>query len=344
MLLMAASAHLAGCSRNPATGERELRWLSDEQEIAMGDEAAPQFEQEFKGAVPDPQVQAYVERVGKQLAAQSERPMPYKFSLLRSDIPNAFALPGGRIYVTNGLLQVMGSQRELGAVLGHEVGHVAARHNVRALERQMGAELLAAVAGAAVGGRGGQAAEVAAKVTAGMLNLRYSRQDEYQADQLGIRYLAKANDNPWGMVEMLNELAEAAGSEGSRLGEMFSTHPLTNKRIEEAADIVRRQYPQARQGDAAPNQGEFLRIRQQARQHLVPQQQSTKSTAAGPQQAAQAAGAKPGLRIVNASPPRNRPVSPPRDAAHPRRFPDGRQDERQQRHHPGREHNGGHDD
>ena len=274
--VLVGAAVLGGCSENPATGERQLRLISDQQEIAMGSEAAPEFEQEFMGVVPDAQVQTYVNQVGQRVAAQSEREMPYEFKLLRSDLPNAFALPGGKIYITDGLLQIMGTERELAAVLGHEVGHVAAAHNVQGMQRQMGTSVLAEIAAAAVGGRAGEAAKVATQVTAGMVNLKYSRGDENQADQLGIRYLAKAGYNPWGMVEMLNSLAEASGGGGGggTLASMFSTHPLTEDRIEKTQETVQREYPQAQRGAAQPNNEAFLQTRQRARQFMVPQKAS----------------------------------------------------------------------
>ena len=267
-----AGVMMAGCSTNPATGERQLKLISTQQEIAMGLEAAPTFEQEFKGPVPDEQVQAYVRRVGQRVAAHSERDMPYDFTLLRSSVPNAFALPGGKVYITDGLLQVMGSERELAAVLGHETGHVAAEHNVQGMQRQMGASVLADLAGAAVGGAAGKATKVATQVTTGMVNLKYGRGDEYEADQLGVRYIAKAGYNPWGVVEMLNSLAEVSGGGGGgQLGEMLSTHPLTQNRIADAERIVQTEYPQARRDEGPGDAKEFLAIREAAKKYMVQQ-------------------------------------------------------------------------
>jgi predicted Zn-dependent protease len=262
----------AGCSTNPATGERQLMLISRQQEINIGNEAAPQFEDEFAGRVPDANAQLYVQDIGQRVAAVSERPMPYEFALLRSDIPNAFALPGGKIYVTVGLLEIMESERELAAVLGHEVGHVAAQHNVQALQRQVGASILIDVAGR-VAGDSEATAEKVTEIVAGVANLRYSRGDEYQADELGLRYLAKAGYNPWGMVELLSALNEI-GSGSSSLGEFFSTHPLTEKRIDEVRAMIRENHPSADPNARPRNVDRFRQMQQRAVRYKVHQSTS----------------------------------------------------------------------
>ena len=149
MLLVAVSLSAmlsAGCSTNPVTGQRELIFISPEQEIAMGNQAAPQFESEFGGKVPNAELQAYVQSVGGRVAQLSDRQMPYEFTLVSSQVPNAFALPGGKMFITAGLMGRMTNERQLAAVLGHEVGHVAARHNVKGMQRQIGASVLVQIA------------------------------------------------------------------------------------------------------------------------------------------------------------------------------------------------------
>jgi predicted Zn-dependent protease len=262
--VLCLSVGLAGCAINPATGERQLRLISTAEEIAIGQEAAPQFEKEFDGKVPSETLQGYVRRVGAAVARASDRKeVPYEYALLASDVPNAFALPGGKVYVTAGLMRRMTNERQLAAVLGHETGHVAALHNVSALQRQMGASLLAEIAGAVLGGAKGEAAKAGAKVVAGMVNLRYSRGDEYQADMLGIRYMTEAGYSPWGMVELLARLQELSGSEPGSLGEMFQTHPLTSKRIEQARQEILSK-PEYRKHSASasdPKAGQFMKMR-----------------------------------------------------------------------------------
>ncbi len=250
-----------GCSTNPVTGKDELILISPEQEIAMGVEAGPEFEKEFGGKVANQQVQQYVQKIGKTLAAASDREMPYEYTALNSDIPNAFALPGGKIYITSGLLKAMQNERELAGVLGHETAHVAAKHNVKNLQRQMTTSVLVNVAGSVIGGTAGQAAEAGAKIASSMVNLSYSRGDEYEADLVGIRYMEKAGYNPYGMVEMLTTLMNLNEKQPGSFTEFFHTHPLTTKRIDEARQYVEDEYGKYSSKTPDPNQADFLEIR-----------------------------------------------------------------------------------
>jgi len=253
---------LLGCTANPVTGRRELILISREQEIAMGREAAPQFEKEFGGRVPNPTLQQYLESVGAKLAAASDRPMPYSYTLLKSDVPNAFALPGGPVFITAGLMRRMTSERQLAAVLGHETAHVAARHSVKQMQKQIGAQLLVEIVGR-IGGpdKGGAAADVA-KIVTTAATLKYSRDDEYQADAVGIRYAARAGYNPWGMVELLNVLMSLAEREPGTFGEMFQTHPLSSKRIQQAEQILNdNAYATWLPTQRDPNEARFMTMR-----------------------------------------------------------------------------------
>ncbi|MFP4106170.1 MAG: M48 family metalloprotease [Phycisphaerae bacterium] len=246
---------LGGCSDMPV-------FIGREQEIAMGREAAPQFEKEFGGEVASEKLQSYVSSIGQQVAKKSARPdLPYEFALLESDTPNAFALPGGKIYVTRGLVEVMTNERQLAAVLSHEVGHVAQRHNVKALQAQMGGQLLAQLAASIFEGTAGQVAGAAAKVATGMANLKYSRSNEYQADKVGIDIMTAADYDPEGMVELLQVLYSLHEQEPGRFGEMFQTHPLTSKRIENARQYIKDNYPSYQFGTPPPNEDKFLQMR-----------------------------------------------------------------------------------
>jgi len=230
---------LVGCSANPVTGRRELILVSRDQEIAMGREAAPKFEQEFGGRVPNETLRQYVRSVGAKIAATSDRPMPHEYTLVASDVPNAFALPGGPVFITAGLVRRMTNERQLAAVLGHETAHVAARHSVKQMQKQMGAQLLVEIAGRIGGPDKGQAAADVAKIASTMALLRYSRKDEYEADVVGIRYATRAGYNPWGMVELLNVLKSLSDSEPGTFSEMFQTHPMSSKRIREAEGVLK---------------------------------------------------------------------------------------------------------
>ena len=268
-LLVAPALALTGCSKNPVTGKSELVLISPQQEIEMGREAAPQFEQEFAGKIPDESLQSYVSGVGRKVAAVSPRQdVEYEFAVLASDVVNAFALPGGKVYVTAGLMGRMTNERQLAAVLAHEVTHVAARHSVQAMQRQMGAAALAELAGMIAGQDKAQAAQAAAEIVGSLVTLSYSRDEEYQSDTYGTQFMAKAGYNPWGMVELLDILKSLQDSEPGRIGEIFQTHPLTSKRIENARGIVEKDHPAARSDEPDPNSSQFMTMRQRLTKYV----------------------------------------------------------------------------
>jgi len=271
LVIVACLIPPAGCSENPVTGKRQILLISREQEIAMGEEAAPRFEEEFGGKVPDESLQRYVGAIGQKVSSHSDRPMPYEFVLVRSDVPNAFALPGGKIFITAGLMRRMTNERQLASVLAHETGHVAARHNVMGMQRQMGAAVLVKVAGVLAGEDKQQMAEAVAKVVSSMANLRYSRDDEYLADTVGVRYMALAGYNPWGMVEMLTVLQGLSESEPGSLAELFGTHPLTSKRIDNARRAIEADEACKPFSPDAPDRraGRFLKMRDRLARYVA---------------------------------------------------------------------------
>jgi len=248
-----------GCVANPVTGKSELA-IPDSYEIALGAQSAPEFEKEFGGVHPNTELQTYVSGIGARVAKVSDRPMPYEYTVLNSDVPNAFALPGGKIYITAGLLKLVENERELAAVLGHETGHVAAKHNINSLKRQIGASILLEIATQAVGEQGASAAQIA-QVVNNMAGLRYSRENEYHADELGIRYASRAGYNPWGMVELLTSLKGGDTTQPGLLDEFFLTHPLTDKRIEQARLRIEADHRTADPKAADPGAVEFARMK-----------------------------------------------------------------------------------
>jgi predicted Zn-dependent protease len=223
-LVLAVSA-ATGCAVNPATGQRQLMLVSESQEIAMGQQADPEVSAMF-GLYDDPELQAYVTRLGDSLAAISERPqLPWTFRVVDDPIVNAFALPGGFIYVSRGILAHFSSEAQLVSVLGHEIGHVTARHSASQMSQQQLAQV-GLVAGAVlapdVASRFGGIAQQAL----GILFLKFSRDDESQADMLGFRYMTRAGYDPHEMPEvfaMLGRVTEAGGGRG--LPVWLSTHP-----------------------------------------------------------------------------------------------------------------------
>jgi len=232
----------AGCAVNPVTGQQDLVLMSEQDEISLGRNTHPQVLQEY-GTYDDPALTAYVQQVGDRLAATSHRAnLIYRFTVLDSKEVNAFALPGGYIYITRGLLSYLNSEAELAAVLGHEIGHVTARHSVR----QYSAAQLANI-GATLGAifiPGMTAASNQLVQLFGVALLRgYGREHELEADRLGAEYLARSGYDPWAMLDTIRVLknqelfeAEAAKAEGREpriYHGLFATHPDNDKRLQE---------------------------------------------------------------------------------------------------------------
>jgi len=245
ILVLSMIGGLAGCSVNPATGERQFNLISPERAVQMGQEAAPQFEKEFGGPIPADEVRQLVKEMGQQLASVSERPdLPWEFHAVNSSHINAFALPGGKIFITRGLMARMTSMAQLAGVLGHEVGHVTAEH---VGQRQSWAMVAAGVvAGVDIAARQSesdwsQLAGPVVQVGSGLALLKFSRSQEYQSDMLGLRYMTKIGYDPQGQVEVMKILKEASGGGGG--AEWLSTHPLPASRIDQLQEIIDRRYP-----------------------------------------------------------------------------------------------------
>jgi len=223
-------AAVAGCSVNPATGQKELNLVSESQEIALGIQTAQQVAAQM-GPYQDTASQGYVSRLGLQLAAHSERPqLPWQFTVVDDPQVNAFALPGGFIYVTRGILANMNSEAELAGVLGHEIGHVTARHSAVQMSRAQLAQL-----GLGLGTvLRPDLAQYAGVVSTGLqlLFLKYTRDDETQADMLGFRYSLRSGYDPHAMLNlfsMLQGVESASGQE--RLPAWSVTHPFPEDRL-----------------------------------------------------------------------------------------------------------------
>lgn len=236
-LLAAVSflASLTGCATNPATGQSQLSFFTEAEEIALGAEV----DREFLGNArryDDARLDAWVSELGHRLAAVSERPdLPWSFHVTDEEIVNAFALPGGRVYVTRGLLAHLDSEAELAGVLGHEIGHVTARHSVNGLSRQI-AWTVGVTAGLAVLDAG-ETAELVSSLGLGLMFLRFDRGQERQADQLGVRYLQRAGFEPHGVVDALRVLQRVSrAQDGGWLPVWLSTHPDPDQRWQRLAD------------------------------------------------------------------------------------------------------------
>ena len=234
-LLTSALLTATGCAVNPATGQRQFMLISESEEIEMGREADGPITESL-GLYESEALQATVSDLGNEMASRSERPaLPWSFKLVDDPMVNAFALPGGFIFITRGIMAALNSEAELAGVIGHEIGHVTARHSAS----QMSSQQLQQI-GLGVGSiLSSDVASVAGVLSAGLglLNMRYSRGDESQSDELGVRYMSRAGYDPNALVGVFQTLALAGGGGGS-VPEWASTHPDPVNREEDIREII----------------------------------------------------------------------------------------------------------
>lgn len=231
---------LAACGTNPVTGKKEIQFVSETSELQIGaKEYAPTRQSQGGDLKVLPELTAYVNGVGQKLAAVSDRQLPYEFSVLNSSVPNAWALPGGKIAVNRGLLTELDNEAELAAVLGHEIVHAAARHGAKAQERgtllQVG--LVAAQIGVAMSDAGATAGNLmvqGAGVGAALVSTKYGRDAELESDLYGMRYMQRAGYDPRGAVtlqEKFVKLSQAGGRNQNWLEGLFASHPPSPERV-----------------------------------------------------------------------------------------------------------------
>ncbi|WP_141734064.1 M48 family metalloprotease [Oligoflexus tunisiensis] len=243
------------CATNPATGERQLALMSPEQEIAMGQQAHAEILKAME-ALDNPGLQRYVNDIGQRLAASSERPeLPWTFTVLDDPVVNAFALPGGYIYITRGLLTYLTSEAELAGVLGHEIGHVTARHSVE----QMSQTTLGSL-GLGIGillypelQELGRAAQQGMQ----LLFLKFSRDDEREADRLGLRYMTDLQYAPQKLTDVMDVLAAVSQAQDQeKMPGWLATHPAPEERRELIVQTIRSENLQPQ--NPIVNQNEYL--------------------------------------------------------------------------------------
>jgi predicted Zn-dependent protease len=225
------------CAVNPVSGKRELSLFSEQEEIALGKQTDGEIKAQY-GIYSDQALNAYVQKIGQRMTSLTHRPhLTYYFAVLDTPVVNAFAVPGGYIYVTRGILALMNSEAELAVVLAHELGHVNARHSMAKLSQLMLAQFGLAV--------GSAISETFAKITGAasigiqLLFLKFSRDDEREADALGVEYSRKGGYNPGEMINFfasLSKLGDLSG--GQSIPGFLSTHPLTSERIQNTKDML----------------------------------------------------------------------------------------------------------
>lgn len=246
----------SGCTTNQATGKSQLNLISTEREVALGSEASPRFLQEYGDEIPSPEIRRYVSDLGHRLAAVSERPeLPWEFHVVDSAVLNAFALPGGKVFISRGLLVRLSNEAQLAGVLGHEVGHVTAQHIGQQMTQGMVVQGLAAGLGAAAEASDEdwlKALGLTANVGGSVYLLKFGRDQELEADWLALRYMTKLGYHPTGHTQVLQILRDASQGQ-ARPPELLSTHPLPDKRISQIEERIKKDYPKA----AEPNAYEF---------------------------------------------------------------------------------------
>ncbi|HEY7498644.1 MAG TPA: M48 family metalloprotease [Vicinamibacterales bacterium] len=252
-----AGALAVGCATNPATGNREFSLMSEAQEIQLGQQMDVEVRKEM-GVYEDAALQRYVEGVGMRLARGSDRPnLPWHFTVVDSPAVNAFALPGGYVYLTRGIMPFLDNEAQLAGVLGHEIGHVTARHSAqqytKATTAGLGLTLLSIFVPESrpFGGL--------AESGLGLLFLKHGRDDERQADSLGVEYTARTGWDPSGVAGMLNTLARLDEASGSHKGvpNWLSTHPAPAERVQEVQAAIR-QASAKLPGKPVVDEAEFL--------------------------------------------------------------------------------------
>jgi predicted Zn-dependent protease len=244
---LALSAVATGCTTNPTTGRSQFNALSLQEEIAIGTQGKPEMIREYGGEVARAELRQYVAEVGMRLVETTAQDdptlleLPWEFTLLNSDVVNAFALPGGKVFMSRGLAQMMSNEAQLAGVLGHEIGHVTARHVNDRYARQMGAQIGVGLLGVLLGGTtgGGDLANIAGNV-AQLSLVSYDRAQEIESDALGMRYMARAGYNPAGQKQVMQLLAGLA--KGQARNDITSTHPHPEERIEVIERALQSEY------------------------------------------------------------------------------------------------------
>jgi len=261
-----AAYYFCNTQQNPVTGEKQHVALSTEQEVALGLQTAPQMAAEFGGLHPDAAVQDYVERLGEKIVGQSAAKgsdYQYDFHVLADrETVNAFALPGGQVFITSALLGRLQNEAQLAGVLGHEIGHVVGRHSAEHLAKAQFTQVLVGAAGVAASSEesSGQHAAAVAAMVGQIVNMRFGRKDELESDRLGVRFISEARYDPNALKEVMRILAESSG--GSPRPEFLSTHPDPGNRLQEIEAEIARVFPNGVPAELTQQDaGEFAQVR-----------------------------------------------------------------------------------
>jgi predicted Zn-dependent protease len=253
----AVISYLSQSSVNPVTGEKQHIAITQDQEIALGIQSAPEMMQQYGGQSTNAEANALVQRVGERVVANSDAARSgYEFHFVLLGDPNtinAFALPGGPVFMTEGLLSKLKTEGQVAGVLGHEIGHVIGRHGAEQIAQQ---QLSQGLTGALIlstydpnDPNSGRTAQMAALV-AGLVGLKYGRDDELEADKFGVKLMGEAGYDPNAMLGVMEVLSNSR--EGGGPPEFFSTHPNPEHRSERIAEAIKEQFPNGPPAGAIP--------------------------------------------------------------------------------------------
>ncbi len=251
LAILVSVSSLAGCTKNAATGKNILTLgMSRDQEVSLGAQAAPEFTKEYGGKIDSARLQQYVTGIGQKLAKETETynpTLPWEFTLLNTDVINAFALPGGKVFFTRGLAEKLTTEAQMAGVLGHEVGHVTAQHGAQRIASQTLFNAGVAVGAVVVESSGNQRVQKiggygipALALGGNIVMLKFGREEELEADRLGVRYMSNVGYNPRGQLEVMQLLQNL--SKGSKQPEFLSTHPDPAARVQQIEGLLKGQY------------------------------------------------------------------------------------------------------
>lgn len=259
-LIMTGVAILGSCSGcGSLAGSGRL--LSTSDEITVGSRIQPEFERLLGGKVRDEAVQRYVQRVGQRIAGVAGRRLPYEFAVLRPEVPNYFVLPGGKIYITRGLLAMLDDERMLAGVLANAVGHACHRQPVKALFKRMKGGMYVAVAKLAVEDPDESGYRTAIRLARELILSGATRRDEMQADALAVQYLSRADYSPWGLPHVQRMLYQRCMDAPKKMTKFYHSHPLTFRRIKHAKVAVEVDYAHFDRSRPSPTQDEYAAMR-----------------------------------------------------------------------------------
>ncbi|MBO9683805.1 MAG: M48 family metalloprotease [Flavisolibacter sp.] len=249
---------ISNCARNPVTGKKEVVLMSEAQEIEMGKAADPEVIQQF-GLYEDSSLQNYINSMGQRMAAISHRPgLEYHFRVINSDVVNAFAVPGGYVYFTRGIMAYLNSEAQFAGVLGHEIGHITARHSVKQQRNQILASV-GLIAGMIISPELARFGETASQGL-GLLLLKYGRDAERQSDELGVDYSAKIGYDPQYMADFFQTLErQSAQNHSEELPPFLSTHPSPEERYATIKKLAAKKKQELNNPNLAVGRNEYLR-------------------------------------------------------------------------------------